>query len=227
MKALWAIQAIPERRPMYRALIGMFLAEGIMPQIVLDEHHVGPLASMEEALKVASGEGNGLFLIQDDAIVEPWAIREMERAIVPGCLTTFFRYANKRAMAEAYREGEHYLLVRDICGVANYYPPNLVNSYLLWAADRPHRGRRKGDTEKDRPGCDVAWRQYLTETGTRAWLTIPNLAQHGDAAPSSLGFRFQAGANTRRTILFGEHFLRQGPWDSNKARESGILHRST
>lgn len=214
---LWAIQAVPSRMAGVERLMAAMEEAGLPCTVFMDTNRLGPLASMEFAVTQALRDCRHLVLIQDDTILAPWSLWEMQRAIVGDRVTSFFRYTHKKDARDAHAEGVNYLEVREISGLANYYPASTMAEYLAWSRVNPGRG---GDTGV---GDDVSWKNFFTATGQLALLTIPDLVQH-DNVPSTLNTRFRYGRVTRDAALFGEQFL-PSHWDQKSLRRGKDYNR--
>ena len=194
-----AIQAVPERARLVESLLGKLPGA----QSYFDADHRGPLWNMENIFRDNPGED--ILVIQDDVAVPPWFREEFDKAVIRDRAMSFFMGITKHLRIQ-YDRGMSYAETRNVWGQANYYPAKFVSGYLEWSESHGVGG----------PGHshdDLAIRRYLKAAGGTSLVTLPNLVNHIQQEPSTMGNPLRPGGRLRTSPLFGRQYLR--PWDKS------------
>jgi hypothetical protein len=201
-----AIQTVEERLPMAEQL-----AKQVCGVIHVDRLRRGPLWSMEQIMRAYAR--SGVLILQDDVLVEPWFLEQVEAAMLPVPTMTFFIGMSKYPK-RLYEQGYSYVWVDTVWGQANWYTPEFIASYLNWSLKLPQTYLG----EKRVPGVRPYWddgsiNKFLKAAGIKSCMTLPHLCQHREE-PSTVGNPTRPMGKPRVSDVFGEQFLR--PWNKSK-----------
>lgn len=190
-----------------------------------DNEYNGPLWSMERIFEIYGLKGEGVLILQDDAVVVPNFREEVEASMVKGECMTYYRHWRNDYAHKQYNKGCHYIKTRFISGVGNYMTRPYIERYMEWAKSNAERGAFESNPSKK--GDDVAMSEYNRETNSFFWLTLPNLANHQQVDsilkhPWRMGARSSKEGSMASTVrcsnLYGKKYTREGVgrWDPNR-----------
>ncbi len=199
------IQTVPSRSIMIPSLVERL--KGLNPYVSTDPDYLG---THWHLTKIMKENRDGVLIIQDDVIIPTWFREELDKAMVPDrCMIFLIGLTDKQR--QLYDEGFCYAETQRLWCPANYYTGKFIEEYLEWATDenlyQPEKGRI---TRAD----DYGLQKFLKQTGKSFLLTLPNLCNHNNQIPSTLGHPKSIKGKARVSSLFSKDLLRR--WDHAK-----------